>query len=137
MRRNEANKIYGITNKAFRDIALTFAGLAGLGDLIATCASSLSRNHYVGVELAKGHQLEEITSSMTGVAEGVNTTLAVWNLAQKLQLEMPVTEKIYQVLYQGVDPRQAIVELLGVEGKHELAGRRWRLSSLFKRRRHP
>lgn len=80
---------------------LTFSGLAGLGDLIATCASPLSRNHYVGVELAKGRQLKEITDSMTGVAEGVSTTLAVWNLAQEMGLEMPITEKIYRVLYEG------------------------------------
>jgi len=114
---------------------LTFSGLAGLGDLIATCSSPLSRNHYVGVELTKGRSLEEITKSMTGVAEGVSTTIAAWNLAQQLGLEMPITGKIYQVLYKGVDPRQAAVELIGAEAKHELAGRKWKLFSLFKRRR--
>lgn len=114
---------------------LTLSGLAGLGDLIATCASSLSRNHYVGAELIKGRSLQEITASMTGIAEGVSTTDAVWHLAQQLQLEMPITEKIYQVLYKGVDPRQVIIELLGTEGRHELAGRKWRLSSLFRHRR--
>jgi glycerol-3-phosphate dehydrogenase (NAD(P)+) len=113
---------------------LTFSGLAGLGDLIATCASPLSRNHYVGVELTKGRRLEEITESMDGVAEGVTTTVAAWNLAQQLGLEMPITEKIYKVLYMGADPRQAIVELLGAKGKHELAGRKWRLFSLFRHR---
>ncbi len=115
---------------------LTLAGLAGLGDLIATCASPLSRNHYVGVELSKGRSLQEITASMNGVAEGVSTTVAVWNLARQLQLGMPITEKIYQVLYKGVDPRQIIKELLGTQGRHELAGRRWRLFSFSKRRRH-
>ena len=60
----------------------TISGLAGLGDLIATCASPLSRNHYVGVELTKGRSLKEITDSMTGVAEGVTTTVVAWNLAQ-------------------------------------------------------
>ena len=115
---------------------LTLSGLAGLGDLIATCASPLSRNHYVGVELTKGRSLEEITASMAGVAEGVSTTVAVWNLAQQLGLEMPIAEKIYRVLYNGVEPRQAIVELLGAGGKHELAGRKWRLFSFFRHQRH-
>ena len=117
---------------------LTFSGLAGLGDLVATCASPLSRNHYVGVELTKGRSLNEITSSMTGVAEGVSTTIAAWNLAQQLGVEMPITEKIYQVLYEGVDPRKAAAELMGAEAKHELAGRKWKLFSFFRRhRRHP
>ena len=114
---------------------LTFSGLAGLGDLVATCASPLSRNHYVGVELTKGRSLKEITDSMNNVAEGVSTTLAAWNLAQKLELEMPITGKIYQVLYHGADPRQVMVELLGAEGRHELAGRKWKLFSLFRHRR--
>jgi len=115
---------------------LTLSGLAGLGDLIATCASPLSRNHYVGVELTKGRSLKEITDSMTGVAEGVSTTVAVWNIAQQLGLEMPITEKIYQILYVGLDPRQIMIELLGNGGRHELAGRKWKLFSFFRRRRH-
>ncbi len=114
---------------------LTFSGLAGLGDLIATCASPLSRNHYVGVELTNGRSLKEITDSMAGVAEGVSTTIAAWNLAQRLELEMPITEKIYQVLYQGLDPRRAVAELMEAEVKHELSGRRWQLFSFFKHRR--
>lgn len=131
----------GLTEMAALGVALgasplTLSGLAGLGDLMATCASPLSRNHYVGVELIKGRSLEEITTSMTSVAEGVSTAVAVWNLAQQLGLEMPITEKIYQVLYHGVEPRQAIVELLGTGGKHELAGRRWKLFSFFRHRKH-
>jgi glycerol-3-phosphate dehydrogenase (NAD(P)+) len=116
---------------------LTFSGLAGLGDVIATCTSPLSRNHYVGTELAKGRALEDIIESMTEVAEGVNTTLVAQNLAEKLGLEMPITEKIYQVLYEDNDPRQAAAELMGGDTKHELAGRRWRLFSLFKRTQSP
>ena len=112
---------------------LTFAGLAGLGDLIATCASPLSRNHYVGMGLTKGRSLTEITDPMNGVAEGVSTTLVAWNLAQEMGLEMPITEKIYQVLYAGVDPRQAAAELMAAEAKHELAGRKWKLFSFFRR----
>ncbi len=114
---------------------LTFAGLAGLGDLICTCASPLSRNHYVGVELAKGHRLKEITESMTGVAEGVSTTLIVWKLAQKMGLEMPITGAIYRVLYKRADIRRIATELMVAGAAHELAGRRWRLFSLLKRRR--
>ncbi len=114
---------------------LTLSGLAGLGDLIATCSSPLSRNHYVGIELIKGRSLEEITNSMTGVAEGVSTTVAAWNLAQQFELEMPITEKIYQILSKGSDPRKTIIKLIGTEGRHELAGRKWRLFSFFKHRR--
>jgi glycerol-3-phosphate dehydrogenase (NAD(P)+) len=128
----------GLTEIAALGVALganplTFAGLTGLGDLFATCASPLSRNHHVGVELTKGRQLKEITKSMTGVAEGVTTTVAAYNLAQQLKLEMPITEKIYRVLYQGLSPKQAALELMEANVKHELSGRRWRLFSLFKR----
>ncbi len=114
---------------------LTFSGLAGLGDLVATCASPLSRNHHVGVELTKGRPLKEILDSMNGVAEGVTTTLVAWNLAQQLELEMPITENIYLVLYKDAAPRQVLVKLLGAEGRHELAGRRWTLFSMFRHRR--
>ena len=114
---------------------LTFSGLAGLGDLIATCTSPLSRNHYVGVELTKGRSLDDILGSMDSVAEGVSTTHATWNIAQQLEIEMPITEKIYQVLYQGIDPRQAAAELMEAEVRHELSGRKWKLFSFFRRRR--
>jgi glycerol-3-phosphate dehydrogenase (NAD(P)+) len=114
---------------------LTLSGLAGLGDLIATCASPLSRNHYLGVELTKGRSLTEITDSMEGIAEGVTTTSAAWDLAQEMGLEMPITEKIYQVLYRGHDPREAAAELMNAQATHELAGRKWTLFSLFRRRR--
>ncbi len=114
---------------------LTFSGLAGLGDLITTCASPLSRNHHVGVELGKGRLLKEITDSMTGVAEGVSTTLVVWNLAQQMGLEMPITETIYRVLYEGADLRQAAAKLMAAGAAHELAGRKWRLFSFLRYRR--
>ena len=114
---------------------LTFSGLAGTGDLIATCASPLSRNHYVGVELAKGRSLKEITSSMTGVAEGVSTTLVVWNLAQQMGLEMSITETIYRVLYEGADLHQAATGLMTAGATHELAGRKWRLFSFLRRQK--
>jgi len=114
---------------------LTFSGLAGLGDLIATCASPLSRNHYVGVKLAKGRPLKKILDSMDAVAEGVPTTLAVWNLAQQLGLEMPIIRKIYQVLYDSVSPAEVAAELMGAKGRHELAGRKWRLFARFRHRK--
>ncbi len=113
---------------------LTFAGLAGLGDLMATCASPLSRNRYVGVELAKGRPLEEITATMTGVAEGISTTRATWEIAHDLGLEMPITEQMYRVLNDGINPELAAVELMGAQAGHELAGRRWKLFSLFRQR---
>ena len=131
----------GLTEIAALGVALganplTFAGLAGLGDVIATCASPLSRNHYVGVELTKGRSLKEITDSMTGVAEGVYTTIAARNLARQLGLGMPITEKIYEVLFEGVNPRQAMVELMAPEARHELDGRKWELFSFFRHRKH-
>ena len=114
---------------------ITFAGLTGLGDLIATCASPLSRNHYLGSELAKGRPLKEITDSMPAVPEGVTTTLAVWNIARQMGLEMPITETIYRVLFEGADLRQAAADLMGAEAAHELAGRKWRLFSALKAHR--
>jgi len=131
----------GLTEMAAYSVALganplTLSGLAGLGDVIATCASNLSRNHFVGVELTKGRPLDEITSSMTGVAEGITTTAAVWDQAKKLNMEMPITEKIYHILYDGADVCDVITEMLGTSCRHELAGRRWKLFSGRGRHRH-
>jgi glycerol-3-phosphate dehydrogenase (NAD(P)+) len=116
---------------------LTFSGLAGLGDLMATCSSSLSRNHYLGVELTKGRTIAEITASMDGVAEGVSTTKVAWELAQKMGLEMPLTEKIYKVLYGMLSPQQAALDLMGAQVNHELSGRKWKLFSFLTRQKHP
>jgi glycerol-3-phosphate dehydrogenase (NAD(P)+) len=116
---------------------LTFSGLAGLGDLIATCSSPLSRNHYLGVELTKGRSVDEITSSMDAVAEGVSTVKVAWNLSRKMGLEMPITEKIYSVLYEGLNPREAAVNLMQAQVEHELTGRKWQLFSFLNRRKLP
>jgi glycerol-3-phosphate dehydrogenase (NAD(P)+) len=116
---------------------LTFSGLAGLGDIIATCASPLSRNHYLGVELTKGRSAQEILQSMHEVAEGVTTTRVAWELAHDLGLEMPITEKIYRVLYEGLSPKEAAAELMGARVNHELTGRKWKLFSFLTRRRRP
>jgi glycerol-3-phosphate dehydrogenase (NAD(P)+) len=91
---------------------LTFAGLAGLGDIVATCASKLSRNRYVGEQLAKGQTWPEIRKSMDNVAEGVNTTGAALKMAAELNVEMPITQVTYRVLFEGLPPRQAIAELM-------------------------
>ncbi len=98
----------------------TFAGLAGLGDLVTTCASPLSRNHYLGEQLAKGRTLSDILASMVNVAEGVNTTRAAREMAQTMGIDMPITELMYRVLFQGMEPRRAVVELMLREAKSEL-----------------
>jgi glycerol-3-phosphate dehydrogenase (NAD(P)+) len=96
----------------------TFYGLAGLGDLIATCASSLSRNHYVGYELAKGRALPEITASMPHVAEGVTTTEAVHRLAEDRKLELPVVKLMYGVIFGDLSPSQALFEFKKLATNH-------------------
>lgn len=101
---------------------LTFAGLAGMGDLVATCASRLSRNHHVGEELARGRHLAEIMASMKNVAEGVPTTVAARQMARAMGVEMPITEQMYRVLFEGEDPRQAVAALMSRQGRRELAG---------------
>ena len=101
---------------------LTLAGLAGLGDLVATCSSRLSRNHYVGEELAKGRKLKDILASVPYVAEGIPTTVAARQMARRLGIEMPITEQMYRVLFEDLDPHQAAIDLMEREAKHELAG---------------
>ena len=91
---------------------LTFAGLAGLGDLIATCASRLSRNRHVGEQLALGRSWLEIRSSMDNVAEGVNATEAALRLAERLDVDMPITQTTYRILYEGLSPLEAAAELM-------------------------
>lgn len=92
--------------------AETLMGLAGLGDLVLTCTGTLSRNRYVGQELGRGRALEEIVSGMREVAEGVKTTLAVHRLARKLNIEMPITNEVYAVLYEGKKAADAANELM-------------------------
>ncbi|MCX5751006.1 MAG: NAD(P)-dependent glycerol-3-phosphate dehydrogenase [Candidatus Saganbacteria bacterium] len=99
--------------------AQTFFGLSGMGDLITTCASSLSRNHEVGVQIAKGKKLAEILGQMRQVAEGVETTRAALHLAEKQKVEMPITEQIYKVLFEGKDPFSAISDLVTRKAKEE------------------
>jgi len=82
----------------------TFYGLAGFGDLITTCAGSLSRNHYVGREVASGRSLAEVKASMSNIAEGIDTTTAAYHLADKLGIETPVINLIYRVLFESLPP---------------------------------
>jgi glycerol-3-phosphate dehydrogenase (NAD(P)+) len=91
---------------------LTFAGLAGLGDIVATCASRLSRNRHVGEELARGKSWPEIRATMDNVAEGVITTGAALKLAQELDVEMPIARVTQRVLFEGLPARDAIAELM-------------------------
>lgn len=90
----------------------TFMGLAGIGDLVVTCTSSHSRNRYVGEMLSTGKSLEEIIDEMPMVAEGVYTAKAVYNDARAKNIEMPIAFKIYEALYEGLDPKKAIYELM-------------------------
>jgi glycerol-3-phosphate dehydrogenase (NAD(P)+) len=93
-------------------VEATFYGLAGMGDLVLTCTGDLSRNRSVGIELGKGRKLDEILNKMHMVAEGVKTTLSAYQLAQKLGVDMPITEQMYQVLYEDKDPKLAVADLM-------------------------
>ena len=97
----------------------TFAGLACLGDLIATCYSPLSRNRFVGQELAKGRRLPEVLAELGQVAEGVDTTPAALMLARDLGVEMPITAQTHRILHDGLDPKQAMQELMARAPKPE------------------
>jgi glycerol-3-phosphate dehydrogenase (NAD(P)+) len=88
------------------------AGLAGLGDLVLTSYGSLSRNRHVGIALGQGRRIEDITSGMRMVAEGIRTAKSTVELARKLSVEMPITEKMYRVLYEGLKPQDAINDLM-------------------------
>jgi len=90
----------------------TLMGLAGLGDLVLTCTGSLSRNRFVGEELGKGRTLVEITNGMNEVAEGIKTSRAVKSLAEKVGIEMPITNEVCAVLYEGKSAREAVKELM-------------------------
>ena len=92
--------------------AQTFAGLAGMGDLVLTCTGDLSRNRSVGLELGRGRPLQEILDGMKMVAEGVKTTVSTYQLASRLQVVAPITEQVYKILEEGKDPRQAVTDLL-------------------------
>jgi glycerol-3-phosphate dehydrogenase (NAD(P)+) len=99
---------------------MTFAGLAGIGDLIVTCTSKHSRNWRAGYQLGQGKTLDEVLSSMNMVVEGVNATKAAFLLASRHHVEMPITSAIYQVLFAGKSPRDAVEDLMGRGKTHEM-----------------
>ncbi|MFC1868037.1 NAD(P)H-dependent glycerol-3-phosphate dehydrogenase [Thermodesulfobacteriota bacterium] len=98
---------------------MTFAGLSGIGDLVLTCTGDLSRNRTVGLKIGQGMGIEEITKGMNMVAEGVKTSISAFQLAKKTGVEMPIINEVYEILYKGKDPREAVKELMTRELKKE------------------
>ncbi len=98
----------------------TFAGLAGVGDLMLTCTGTISRNHRVGQMIGEGKKLVDILSDMRMVAEGVRTAKSVYNLSQKRGVEMPIAHAVYSILYEDLDPRDAVRQLMTRDLKSEL-----------------
>ena len=101
---------------------LTFSGLAGVGDLVATCYSRLSRNRRVGEELGRGRNIAQIIEDLNEVCEGYNTTPAAIRLAQRLNVETPITLETHRVLHEGLNPREAIESLMGRPATTEYPG---------------
>ncbi|OAS14074.1 NAD(P)H-dependent glycerol-3-phosphate dehydrogenase [Paenibacillus oryzisoli] len=99
---------------------LTFAGLAGIGDLIATCTSKHSRNWRAGNKLAKGIALDDVLAEMGMVVEGVKTTKAAYDLAQRYEVTMPITNELHNVLFEGKSPQLAAGDLMGRVRTHEM-----------------
>ena len=91
---------------------LTLSGLSGLGDLVLTCTGELSRNRTVGIKLGEGVKLDQILKDMKMIAEGIKTTRSTYDLSRKLNVPMPITEQVYNILYQGKDPKEAVTELM-------------------------
>src|SRR5437763_10241770 len=100
---------------------ITLSGLAGMGDLVLTCTGDLSRNRTVGLGLGRGQSLQEVLAAMTQVAEGVRTAKSAHDLADKLQVEMPLHTAVYRVLHEGLPVRQAMSQLLSRELKSEFS----------------
>ena len=101
---------------------LTFAGLAGIGDVIATCGSRLSRNHRLGEELAAGRPWAEIEATLPGTAEGAYTVDAALALADRLGVEMPIAREVHRALFEGKSVQRCLIDLLSRESKDELSG---------------
>lgn len=98
----------------------TFMGLAGVGDLIATCASPLSRNRRVGLGLGQGRGLEEVVREIGQTAEGIPTTRAAFDLSLRHETPMPITEEVYKVLFEGKSPKAALADLMARSPKGEV-----------------
>ena len=98
----------------------TFAGIAGVGDLVLTCTGNVSRNHTVGKKIGEGMKLNDILSEMRMVAEGVKTAKSVYNLSKSLGVEMPICQEVYHILYDGISPKEAVYRLMTRDLKQEL-----------------
>ncbi len=98
---------------------LTISGLSGIGDLVVTCLSRHSRNRYVGEEIGRGRSLDEVISQMNMVAEGVHTSKAVYELSRAVGVEMPITQAVYEMLFEGKPAEQAILDLMTRDPKQE------------------
>lgn len=105
--------------KAMGAKAKTFNGLSGLGDLVTTCTSPDSRNRSVGEQIGRGKPIDKILNSMDMVAEGVETAKSAFKLAQKYEIEMPITEEVYNILYKGKEPAEAVANLMMRKSKAE------------------
>ena len=97
----------------------TFAGLSGMGDLIVTCMSKHSRNRYVGEQIGKGKKLKEVLKSMDMIAEGVETSRSASKLAEKNEVETPITTEVYKILFEDKDPVKATTDLMTRDMKTE------------------
>lgn len=98
----------------------TFSGLSGMGDLVLTCTGDLSRNRSVGIKIGEGKKIDEILSDMNMVAEGVKTAKAAYLLAEKLGINMPICESIYKILYEDMEPKEAVSSLMTRDLKEEV-----------------
>ncbi len=97
----------------------TFSGLSGIGDLVLTCSSELSRNRTVGYEVGRGRPINDVLEGMRMVAEGVTTVISMVKLGQRYGVELPIAERVYSILYEGQSPREAVAELMGRGLKEE------------------
>ncbi len=99
---------------------LTMAGLGGLGDLVLTCTGDLSRNRQVGLKLGSGMKIEQILDEMRMVAEGVKTAKSAHELARREEMDMPIVESVYQIIYEDKSPEEVVFELMGRDLKREI-----------------
>ena len=114
----------GITEIARLGVALggrqeTFAGLSGIGDLMLTCSSNQSRNYRFGQLLSQGMAVQKAMDSIGMVVEGYHVTGTAYELAQSMNVDMPIVTQAYEVLYRNKDPKQALVDLMGRPKRHE------------------
>ena len=104
----------------FENLQHVNTGLAGFGDLVLTCTGALSRNHTLGKKIGEGMKLNEILSEMRMVAEGVKTAKSVYDLSREIGVDMPISQEIYRILYEGLSPKEAVYRLMTRDLKKEL-----------------